>query len=67
MIAGATITINFRRAERLEEIAAEKIRLDAEKAAAEEWVNTHSPCSRIVVVNWMMASFIFLIELRWES
>jgi hypothetical protein len=36
MIAGTTITINFRRAKRLEEIAAEKIRLDAEKAVAEE-------------------------------
>lgn len=29
----------MRRAKRLEEIEAEKIRLDAEKAAAEEWVN----------------------------
>ncbi len=43
MIAGTTTTINLRRAKRLEEIEAEKIRLDAEKAAAEEWVNTHSP------------------------
>ena len=36
MIAGTTTTINLRRAKRLEEIEAEKIRVDAEKAAAEE-------------------------------